>query len=110
MLTGSVAMTFYTIPRATRDFDFVVLLTAKDVFKFVTYFSVDYYVSTEAVTDAIRSKSMFHVIDSSSGFKADFIILKDDAYTMFDRKRKEDFDGFPIYTITPEDLVLSKLV
>lgn len=31
MLSGSVAMSIYILPRATRDFDFIVHLQAKDI-------------------------------------------------------------------------------
>jgi hypothetical protein len=35
MLSGSMAMSVYTLPRATRDFDFVVHLQPKDIESFV---------------------------------------------------------------------------
>jgi len=31
MLSGSVALSVYTIPRSTRDFDFVIHLKLKDI-------------------------------------------------------------------------------
>jgi hypothetical protein len=43
MLSGSVAMSIYSLPRFTRDFDFVVHLQTKDVKSLVEYFSEGYY-------------------------------------------------------------------
>ena len=40
MLSGSLAMGFYTIPRLTRDIDIVIQLQQKDVEKFIPFFSI----------------------------------------------------------------------
>lgn len=55
---------------------------------------------------------MFNIIDYESGFKADFIILKDEAFRQeeFKRRGKIDFMGKVIYVTTPEDLLISKLI
>jgi hypothetical protein len=42
MLSGSVAMSIY-IPRATRDFDFVVNLQEKDISLLVEHFKKGHY-------------------------------------------------------------------
>ena len=112
MLSGSVALSIYTLPRATRDFDFVVHLQPKDVEDLITAFNDGYYCDADAVQDAITHKSMFNIIDHASGFKADFVILKNELFrqTEFERRVKLEFEGLPIYVVTPEDLLLSKLV
>ena len=43
MLSGSVAMSLYIVPRATRDFDFVIHLKSQDVNNFVDSFKEGYY-------------------------------------------------------------------
>jgi hypothetical protein len=55
---------------------------------------------------------MFNIIDHSSGFKADFILLKNEPFrlTEFERRLESNFPGIPIYTVTPEDLLISKLI
>ncbi len=55
---------------------------------------------------------MFNIIDHASGFKADFVLLKDSKYrqTEFRRRRIVDFLGLPIYIVSAEDLLLSKLI
>jgi hypothetical protein len=53
MLTGSMAMNFYAQPRMTRDIDLVIALTATNALIIPAIFAPDYYVSPEAVRDAI---------------------------------------------------------
>jgi hypothetical protein len=112
MLSGSVAMSIYVLPRATRDFDFVVHLQPKDVDALINHFSQGYYCDRDAVNDALQHKTMFNIIDYASGFKADFVIRKDAEYRQveFDRRVKIEFSGIPVYVVTAEDLLLSKLI
>jgi len=112
MLSGSIAMGIYVLPRSTKDIDFVVNLRPHDVAGLVEYFNGAYYISKDAVADAVNRQSIFNIIDHASGFKADFVVLKNEEYrlTEFERKRKMDFYGTQIYVVSPEDLLISKLV
>jgi len=42
MLSGSVAMSIYIIPGATRDFDFIIHLESKDIDRFGELFFANY--------------------------------------------------------------------
>ncbi len=112
MLSGSIAMGFYLVPRATKDIDFVVYLQLHDITGFVNNFDGAYYCSEDAVKDAVNRHSLFNVIDHASGFKADFIVLKNEEYRLleFQRRKKVDYYGISIYIVTVEDLVLSKII
>ena len=112
MLSGSVAMSLYTLPRFTMDFDFVVRLTPDDVKCLAEHFKDGYYCDEVAIRDAILNKTMFNIIDHKSGYKADFIILKNEPYriTEFERRRLIDFFDMKIYVVSPEDLLLSKII
>jgi len=112
MLSGSVALSVYTLPRATRDFDFVVHLKISDAEYFREHFKEGYYCDEDAVIDAIKNHSMFNIIDYASGFKADFVILKNEPFRKkeFDRRREIDFFGMPVFVVSPEDLLISKLI
>ena len=112
MLSGSVALSIYTLPRATRDFDFVVQLQSKDVQSLIETFKEGYYCDADAINDAISNFSMFNIIDHSSGFKADFVILKDEPFRQTDCSRKIEiaFEGMNVFVVSPEDLLLSKLI
>ena len=106
MLSGSVAMSLYTEPRFTRDYDFVVHLRISDIPNLVKYFKEGYYCDRDAVKEAVQKKSMFNVIDPKINYKADFVILKDDEFsqTEFERRRKQKFLDIMIYVVSQEDL------
>ena len=112
MLSGSVAMSTYILPRFTRDFDFIVILKPGDAQLLSNYFNVGYYCDEDSIMEAIKYRTMFNIIDHKSNFKADFIVLKDEPFYQeeFSRRRLIDFTGIKIYVVTPEDLLLSKLI
>jgi hypothetical protein len=112
MLSGSVAMSLYTEPRFTRDYDFVVHLKDKNVNDVVSYFKDGYYCSEDAVREAVRNTNMFNIIDHRSGYKADFVVLKNESFRMteFGRKREMNFLDMKIFVVSPEDLLLSKII
>jgi len=112
MLSGSVAMSIYVVPRATRDMDFIVHLKPEHISKIIEHFKEGYYCDRAAIEEAFMTKGMFNIIDHTSGFKADFVILKNTSFrqTEFDRRQQVDFIGMPIYVVSAEDLLLSKLI
>lgn len=112
MLSGSVAMSLYILPRATRDFDFVIYLRPDDIDEFVSNFRDGYYCDKESIQEAVKMKSMFNIIDHASGFKADFVVLKNEEFRQheFSRRIRMDYFGTPVYAVTPEDLLLSKII
>ncbi len=112
MLSGSIAMGVYIVPRATKDIDFVIHLQTNDIDSFVQHFEGAYYCSRDAIADAINRQSIFNVIDHASGFKADFVIRKNSTYRLaeFERRKKIDFYGIEINIVSAEDLLISKLI
>jgi hypothetical protein len=103
-------MGLYIVPRATKDIDFVIHLQPQD--GIVNYFGDAYYCSKDAVTDAVNRQSLFNIIDHRSGYKADFVILKNTEYrlTEFERQQKMDFYRTIVNVVSPEDLLISKLI
>ncbi|MES2772871.1 MAG: hypothetical protein V4722_01715 [Bacteroidota bacterium] len=112
MLSGSVAMGTYILPRATRDFVFIVHLQQADIDSFVEQFKEGYYCDSDAIRDAVKHRSMFNIIDHHSGYKADFMILKNEDYrqTEFKRRVQMEYFGKSVYIVSAEDLLLSKLI
>jgi hypothetical protein len=58
MLSGGMAISVYTGPRYTRDFDFIVHLKPSDVLLLKEYFKEGYYCDEDAMKEAIRNKGM----------------------------------------------------
>ncbi len=45
-------------------------------------------------------------------FKADFVILKNTPFRIneFNRRERHLFEGYPVYVVTKEDILISKLI
>jgi hypothetical protein len=112
MMTGSMAMAIYSIPRMTRDIDVVVEVKPEDTARIVGLFSKDCYIDQDSVKKAVRDHGMFNIIHNDWVIKADFIIRKDEDYRReeFARRKKIDIEGVVVSVVTAEDLILSKLV
>ena len=112
MMTGSMAMAFYSTPRMTRDIDFIIQVSPADIGKIIGLFQNEYYIEEESVRYAIINRGMFNIIHNESVIKVDLIIRKDEIYRVeeFARRIKIPVEGVPISVVTPEDLILSKLV
>jgi len=110
MVSGSVAMNYYSIPRMTIDLDIIVEI--KDPEAFFMAFKDDYYIDECSVKDAIKNKSLFNIIHLDELMKVDFIIKKDNDYRSkeFERRKKIIFNDFFIYIVSIEDLVISKML
>ncbi|MBM3707585.1 MAG: nucleotidyltransferase family protein [Actinobacteria bacterium] len=110
MLTGSIAMSYYSIPRMTRDIDIVVEIA--DVDKFYNIFKDGYYINKEMIKSSIYHKSMFNIIHLTELVKVDFIIRKDSEYRKeeFSRKKRFKLNSDFIYIVSIEDLIISKLL
>jgi predicted nucleotidyltransferase len=110
MLTGSLAMNYYTEPRMTRDIDIVLELRAADATHVAELFRPEYYVSTEAVRDAMGHRSMFNIIHTESLIKVDFILRKEEPYRRveFERRHGVRIDDMQVFLVSKEDLIISK--
>jgi len=84
-VTGSVVTVFYGEPRFTNDIDIVADLPAGKIATFCKAFpESDYYLSDDAVRQAVASRSSFNIIHPASGLKVDIMIPHD---TLYDRAR-----------------------
>ena len=113
LLVGSLASGVYGEPRLTRDIDVVVELRPDQVARLCDAFpAADYYVSRQAVREAVVRGGQFNVIHPASGNKIDFMIARQDAWgrSQISRRRLEQIlPGRPGYTAAPEDVILGKL-
>lgn len=111
MLTGSMAMICYAMMRMTNDIDIIIEIKSKDAEKFIKEFETDYYVSPNRVRDSISRKSMFNILHSQKIVKVDCVVRKDDEFQKlaFSNRKKIQFTDFDVWTISREDLILSKM-
>ncbi len=111
MLSGSVAMSMYAVPRMTLDIDLIIELNQYNQSEFYSLFKSGYYIDQKTVEDEVIRKGMFNIIDLESGYKIDFIIRKDTDYRKleFSRRKAIEVKGFKVWVVSPEDLIISKI-
>ena len=112
MLTGSVASSYYGVPRSTHDMDVVVDPTPEQLTRLLAGLSADaYYVSEEAARDALRRRGQFNVIDFATGWKVDLIVRKGRPFSLaeFARRCTVNALGASLQMASAEDIVISKL-
>jgi len=111
MISGSMALNYYALPRMTRDIDIVIELKEEDINNFVFNFENDFMVDEEMIREDVRQSGMFNLIHNKYVFKVDFIIRKRSLYgnEAFNRRRNVLIDDCQTCFISPEDLVISKL-
>ena len=112
MMTGSMAMAIYSVPRMTRDIDLVVEVEPNDVDNIVDLFSGDCYIDSDSVRQAVDKRSTFNIIHNEWVVKADFIIKNNEEYRReeFARRQEVVIEDMTIFVVSVEDLILSKLV
>lgn len=111
MLTGSLAMSFYARPRMTRDVDLVVALEAGEVERLTGALGAEYHADADAISAAISDGRPWNIVHLPSLVKIDLIPRKGGAYRVgeFARRRKVELAGVPLWIVSIEDLILSKL-
>jgi hypothetical protein len=113
-LGGSMASSVHGMNRYTRDADLSAEPFPGKEERFAACFGPDYYLSVQAIEDAIRRRSSFNIINTSTGFKIDIFIRKDRPFELSAMQRRisvvlPDLPEQPMTLITPEDAILFKL-
>lgn len=112
MLTGSVAAAFHGAGRATMDLDLVIDPTCDQLRRLLDSLTGrDIYVSADAAFDALAQETMFNVVETTTGWKADLIVRKSRPFsqTEFARRRPIEFEGTRLWVTTIEDTIIAKL-
>jgi hypothetical protein len=78
MVSGSVAMLAYSVPRMTRDIDIILEIGGGDVDRFVALFEKDFYAHKPSVIEEVKRRGMFNFIDTFEGYKVDFVVKKNE--------------------------------
>ena len=113
-ITGGFAVSVWGRPRATFDIDIVVKLIEPKIeplAKLLKKISKEGYIDENTAKEAARGKGEFNFIDSDTGLKVDFWVVKDSKETRneFNRRIVKKVNNQKVYFISPEDLILNKL-
>lgn len=116
-ITGGAAIAFWGRPRFTADIDIVVELDAKDLAPLAHALrgklGENAYIDEAMMAKEQARYGEFNIIQPESGLKADFFILDPkEAYKrqQLARATRKEIEGIPVAFISPEDLVLQKLL
>jgi hypothetical protein len=111
MLTGSLASMYYGVPRFTHDIDLVIQIPPSAAERMAQAFRPDYFVDEQMIRAAFGGTMQFNLLHNETGIKVDFWLTRADAFhqAMFNRRKREQFEGQSLSICTAEDVVLHKL-
>lgn len=109
---GSIASSLVGEPRATIDVDIAVRLSGDRIPGLVVAFEDDFYLSGDAVREAVARRGSFNLIHLETMQKVDLFVLGDeplDVGQLGRRQRLEVAPGTELWVGSPEDQILRKL-
>ena len=111
---GSVASALYGTVRFTRDADISVQPFSPLADRLYELLKDEFYVSREAMEEALRSHGSFNVIHFETAFKIDLFIQGPSEFEgrLWDRRhmlRLSDNSRRDVSVVSPEDIILLKL-
>jgi hypothetical protein len=112
MLTGSLASAYYGAPRSTQDVDLVVDAVEDELQRLGDRLrGAGLYVDRGAISEAVRARGLFNAVDTSTGWKADFILMKSRPFSRaeFSDRVASHVAGMPLTIVRAEDIVVAKL-
>jgi hypothetical protein len=113
-VVGSMASSYFGDARMTNDVDIVADLRSDQVDAFVAQFpEQDFYVSDQAVRDAIKARSQFNIIHPDSGLKLDVMIPSAGEHSEVELRRrvrvKPVGGDAETFLAAPEDIIIKKM-
>jgi hypothetical protein len=112
-LVGSYGSSVFGVPRFTRDIDILVELPESKISTFCAVFPLpEFYLSEDAVRDAVRRRFQFNLVHPSSANKIDFILPRNDAWgrsQLSRAKRIRIQSDLEANIASPEDVIIGKL-
>ena len=114
VIGGSLASTLHGLSRATLDSDIVADLQLQHAPLLVQQLQSEFYVSIDAIFDAVQYHSSFNLIHLESLFKVDIFVAKD---RPFEQAQLENRQAYTVlqnstetaYVASPEETILAKL-
>ena len=110
---GSMATIMFGIPRLTLDVDVVLDLHLNQVDDFCDEFPPDeFFLSKPAVMEAVRRRTQFNIVQSTTALKVDCIIPDGSAHSLSEMGRgttRPTPAGFVARFASPEDVIIKKM-
>lgn len=111
---GSIASSIYGTPRFTQDADITVQRFLPENHRFYEMLKNDFYISEQAMNEALKTGGSFNIIHLESSFKIDIFIQADSDFEkmLLVRSKKINISESiekPFCLVSPEDIILLKL-
>ena len=111
---GSIASSFHGAMRYTQDADMAVRSFLPLADQFFNLAKNEFYVSEQAMRDALNSAGSFNVIHFETAFKIDVFVLGPGEFEQHVLERREkvrlnDVSRRDVCVVSPEDIILLKL-
>lgn len=114
-VTGGFAVVIWGKPRYTADIDIIIEFVKKKI-KFLSKkllaIDKDVYADEDMMQEALEHHGEFNFIHPDTGLKVDFFVQDNNPYNKLKIERAilRKIDGRNIPFVSPEDLILSKLI
>ncbi len=113
LLTGSFAVSYYGIPRATHDIDFVIEIENKGTITIIDVLKKlgkDYLFASDIGSADIQNSTQFNLFHKPTAVKIDFWIVDSNEFLeKYDRRQTVNIENSKITVVSPEDLIIKKL-
>jgi hypothetical protein len=114
LIGGSLASAIYGLARTTMDSDIVADVKFEHATLLDQILKDDFYISINAIQDAVTRRGSFNIIHLKTMFKVDIFVMKSRPFDQmqFQRRVKQIVTNDPphtIYIASAEDTVLAKL-
>ncbi len=114
LVGGSIASSFYGIPRATQDVDLVADLEFSDISPLMKALGDGYYVDEEMIRRAVLKRKSFNIIHLKTMFKVDIFAFDPNTVTPEEMNRRQSYvlpggSERSLMLASAEDVILQKL-
>lgn len=114
-ITGGMAVFVWARPRFTADIDIIVLLAREHILslaKELRELNEASYIDANMMSQALERYGEFNFIDGATGVKVDFFVVGKRPFdeSQLERRVAKSILDNQIYFVSPEDLILSKLL
>ena len=113
-ITGSVASSTFGRAVTTQDIDIAARMTPEQARMIASSLPPNFYRSEDALVDAARSFGMANIIEIETQLTVDLCVLAPSGFhdQVFARRQVVEMGvgGVPCYMVSPEDIILMKLV
>ncbi len=113
-ITGSVVSSLYGEPCTSQDVDICLNMTEGQAADLANALPNRFYRSESAMREAARRRTITNIVDTDTGLKVDLSVLPANPYfdSVLARRGKVEHapDGPSFWTVSPEDIILMKLL